>query len=195
MKENSKLRNEKRRRYYIKKEMQRRFILSWLGLLIAGGLAANGLLYLFLQRWINNALYRVHINVTSVNDVIMTPLFITNLIVFLLAAAASTLFVFLGSRRMERQFSRFSEGMQALGNGDLTVNVGSSPCSDLADLFHAFNSTVGRLKDDVILLGIRFDEIEQIAEAAHIENSDMRAKLWEKMDSLEKEVPLVRPRQ
>lgn len=188
MKNKGKRQIMKRRTYYIKKVYQRRFILKKIALVVVGAVAANLLLYLFLQKWINDAMYRVHINVRSVSDVIMTPLFFTNLIVFSLALGGSFLMISLGRRRLDRQFHCFVEGLREVNNGDLTIEVKDLSNGDFNGLSDGFNHTVRRLREKIILLRDGVAEIETIAESYDAENKDMQLILQSKIGSLEEEL-------
>lgn len=178
----------KRRTYYIKKTYQRRFILKKIALVVVGAVAANLLLYIFLQKWINDAMYRVHINVRSVSDVIMTPLFFTNLIVFSLAVGGSFLMMSLGLRRLDKQFHCFVEGLREVNRGDLTIEMKKLSNGDFDELSDGFNHTVSLLREKIILLRDGVAEVETIAESYDVENKDMQLMLQSKIGCLEEEL-------
>ncbi len=184
----------KRRTYYIKKAYQRRFILKKIALVVVGALAANLLLYIFLQKWINDAMYRVHINVRSVSDVIMTPLFFTNLIVFSLAVGGSFLMISLGRRRLDRQFHCFVEGLRAVNKGDLTVEMKKLSNGDFDELSDGFNHTVSLLREKIILLRNGVAEVETIAKKYDPGNKEMDLALQYNIGRLEEELSSLKLR-
>ena len=194
MKNKGKRQIAKRRTYYIKKVYQRRFIIKKIALVVVGALAANLLLYIFLQKWINDAMYRVHINVRSVSDVIMTPLFFTNLIVFSLALGGSFLMISLGRRRLDRQFSCFVEGLREVNKGDLTIEMKDLSNGDFDELSAGFNHTVRRLREKIILIESGIVEVETIAKKYDPGNKEMDLALQYNIGRLEEELSSLKLR-
>ena len=178
----------KRRTYYIKKVYQRRFILKKIALVVVGALAANLLLYIFLQKWINDAMYRVHINVRSVSDVIMTPLLFTNLIIFSLALGGSFLVISHGRRRLDRQFHYFVEGLREVNKGDLTIEMTKLSNGDFDELSVGFSRAVSRLREKIILLRSGVAEVETIARKYDSGNKEMDLALQYNIGRLEEEL-------
>ena len=188
MKDKGKRQIMKRRTYYIKKAFQRRFIIRKIALVVVGVLAANLLLYIFLQKWIDDAMYRVHINVRSVSDVIMTPLFFTNPIIFSLALGASFLMISLGRRRLDRQFHCFVEGLREVNRGDLTIEMKDLSNGDFDGLSGGFNHTVRRLREKIILIESGVVEVETIAKNYDPGNKEMDLALQYNIGRLEEEL-------
>jgi len=188
MKEGGEQKMMKRRTYYIKKVYQRRFIMKKVSLVIVGTLAANGLLYIFLQKWINDAMYRVHINVRSVSDVIASPILFTNLIVFFLALGGSFLMISLGRRKLDMQFNSFVEGLRSLNRGDLTAEMKDLSNGDFVELSSGFNNTVRRLREKIILIEGGVAEVETIANNYAHGNKKMALALQYNIGRLEEEL-------
>ncbi len=188
MKNKGKRQIMKRRTYYIKKVYQRRFIIKKIALVVVGALAANLLLYIFLQKWINDAMYRVHINVRSVSDVIMSPLLFTNLIIFSLAVGGSFLMISRGRRRLDRQFHCFVEGLREVNKGDLTIEMKDLSNGDFNELSDGFNHTVSRLREKTILLRNGVAEVETVAKKYDPGNKEMNLALQYNIGRLEEEL-------
>lgn len=133
-------------------------------------------------------MYRVHVNVSSVSDVIMTPLFFTNFIVFSLAVAASFLMISFARKRLDRQFHCFVEGLREINKGDLTIEMKDLSNGDFDELSEGFNHTVSRLREKIILIESGIVEVESLAKKYDPGNKEMDLALQYNIGRLEEEL-------
>jgi methyl-accepting chemotaxis protein len=179
---------ERRKIYYVKKGFQRRFILKYLMLVIAGAVLTNIALYSYSHQLILDYLYSAHIRIKTTGDIMLYPLMVVAVTTLIAASVSVSVVFFVSNRRIAQSLERISEGICDVGGGDLTVRVEADKNDEFFDLFNIFNSTVNELKIDVSLLQSRADEIEAAADNIREERSSTIEAVLKGAGQIEKEL-------
>lgn len=58
--------------YYIKKDFQKRFIYECLSFIFLGAILANWILYVLLEKGIDDAFYKAHVGIATTGDVVLS---------------------------------------------------------------------------------------------------------------------------
>lgn len=179
--------DNRRRIYYIKKDFQRKFILIYVTMVLAGIAISGSLFYALLNKGLDKAFYRAHIGITTTGDVTRSPLIMTGLTVVAVATLAVLAFTIFNSWSIGKGLYCLAEGLKGVKSGDLTVKINTSR-DDLVDLTTAFNNAVGSLNSKVDSAKSKVNELEEAALAIQPENAGSVDLLLSRIDSMEKEL-------
>src|SRR3990172_6514156 len=139
----------RRRIYYIKKDFQKRFILIYIAVVVAGIALSSSTLYYLLQRGVDGAFYRAHIEISSTGDITRSPLMLTGITVVTVATVAVFLVTALYFWRINRNLYSLAIAVNGIKSGDLTVRMNTSQSEQMADLSNVFNETVRSLNNKI----------------------------------------------
>lgn len=109
-----------KRKFFIKKQFQGRFILIYS--LAVSGIIGLGTFFLFLQirAAVERHLYTTHIKVERVGDFLVNLLFSINFYIILIVVVAVLILSLVIFRKINSNFSRMEETIQAMAAGDFT---------------------------------------------------------------------------
>lgn len=102
------------KKYYIKKDFQKRFIYEYLSFIFLGAILENWLLYVLLEKGIDDAFYKAHIGIATTGDVVLSPLIMANISVISASLAAVLAFTLLRSWRINKRFHIQAEREDAI---------------------------------------------------------------------------------
>lgn len=183
-----------RRKYYIKKDFQKRFILEYLALIFLGAVLANGMLYALLDKGIDKAFYRAHIIITTTGDVVRSPLVLTNIAVVSASVAAVLVSILLSSWKVGSRLHCLAEGIEGLKNGDLTVQVKACD-GHLTEVADIFNHTVMQLNRKIIPVKDELTKIEETALGLETDRAGTLEQLLKGVESIEEQLSAFKLRQ
>lgn len=175
-----------RKKYYIKRDFQKRFISGYLLLTLSGILTANLILYTILLKEVDDAFYKAHIGITTTSDVVMSPLFFTAAVAIALAVAAVLVTTAVNTWKVRSRLLCLSEGMHGLHALDMTVQVKSCRGDRLTEeVSEIFNKTAQRLNKKVGSIKTGIDDLETAALSIDTQKPDEVEKLLIKINSIE----------
>lgn len=180
--------NNRRRIYYIKKDFQRRFILTYIAMVLAGIALSGGFFYALLNKGLDDVFYRAHIEITTTGDVTRSPLIFTGISVVVVTILAVLGFTIYSSWKMNKRFHCFAEGVKGIKNGDLTFQIDSPHNCELVELAAVFNEAVRILNSKVASTKSKVNELEDAALAIQSDSAGSIDVLLSRIDSLEKEL-------
>lgn len=146
-----------RKRYFIKKGFQKRFISEYILLTLLGIVMANLLLYTLLIKGIDNAFYRAHIGITTTSEVVLSPLFFTAIVVIALVVAAVLVTTVVNTWKVRKRLHCLAEGIHGIEALDLTVRIklchGDQLTAEVTDIFNKavkhLNKKMGSIKSGI----------------------------------------------
>jgi len=108
----------RRRKFFIKKEFQGKFIAFY----TLGVIALSGVTTLILNSWlhqvVDDQLYSSHMKVQRTGELFLTPLIKTNLYAMLSVSLLILVFSVIVFKRLNRHFSRMDQAFNAMSTGD-----------------------------------------------------------------------------
>jgi methyl-accepting chemotaxis protein len=153
--ENTKYR---RRNYFIKKGFQTRFMVRFLGLLITASAISGYIMYLLINKDVEDVFYSSHINLTSTGQLLLPTLVKVNAWILAVVLVAAAGIIFLVSRNVEGPLARLGKTAGRVGRGDLSGNFRLRDRDELKSLAESFDGMSGQLRE-------RFNELRKQAEA------------------------------
>ncbi len=144
----------RRKIHFIKKRFQARFIALFCMLVFFGSVTIGGVLYYIINERITETLYRSHIKVRTVGEIVGPVILRVNVAVTIFIIVLGLLLAYLLLRRIEKQLLPFKDYSDRLAEGDLTVSVPDGDDELTADLTEGFNTMIDRLRD-------RFDSMKR----------------------------------
>ena len=180
-----------RKTYYIKKDFQKRFILEYLALVFLGAVLANWMLYVLLNKAIDDSFYSAHIVITTTGEVVRSPLVWANVAVVSASVAAVLTFIFLNSWKVGNLLHSLAEGIEGLKNGDLTIQV--KKCEGhLSEAACAFNNTVMQLNRKITAVKEDLTKIEETASGLEADRASTLAQLLKGVESTEEHLSVFK---
>ncbi len=153
-----KLLKNRRWKFFIKRDLQWRFIVGFSIIVIVAFLINWTIAYYIIDRELSESLYKIHIKATSTQEILGPVLWslsmVTVLVVIVLAVATEYLLI----RRIEPPLESFRDTVRRFGSGDLTQRLDSQ---ELKDLFNTFNSTADALEREFASIKALAQRIEE----------------------------------
>lgn len=117
-----------KRKFLIRKQFQGRFILIYS--LATSGIVGLGTYFLFFQirAAVEQHLYSTHINIDRVGDFLVNLLFNVNFYIILIVVVAILILSLIIFRRINNNFSKMEETIQAMAEGDFTKPFSCDGC-------------------------------------------------------------------
>lgn len=185
-----------RRTYYIKKDFQKRFIYEYMVMVFLGVVLANGVLYLLLNKGVDNAFYKAHIGITSTGDIVWSPLLLT----FMAIATAATLnviiFALINTWRVGNCMHCLNTAIGRIGGGDMTTQL--PPCQKNSLMMEActiFDKTARHLNKRVYPVKIAIEELDSIAADIERDRTNSIEQILKKVESIEGHLSAFKLRQ
>ena len=135
-----------RRQYYIRGTFQRRFILRFCSLVIAGCVVFGVALYLYGRQTLTTAFVNSRLRVVSTADYLLPALGWATLVIGLCSASACAVAVLLLSHKIAGPLYRLEKIAQAVGNGDLAQTVRLREHDELKTMASAMDGMMQQLR-------------------------------------------------
>ena len=153
-----------RRQVYIRGSFQRRFILQFCGIVLAGSAVFGALLTLYCRRTLTTAFVHSRLHVMSTADFLLPALGFITLIVTGLVALAAAARVLIFSHKIAGPLYRLEKTAKELGEGNLSVRVHLREGDELQAFANSLDGAVAELRRQVQELGDRCERIGAILE-------------------------------
>lgn len=174
-----------RRTYYIKKDFQKRFIFEYMVMIFLGVILANGVLYLLLNRGVDNAFYKAHIGITSTGDIVWSPLLLTGMTIITVATLNVIVFALINTWRVGSCMHCLSSTIKRVGDGDMTTQL--PPCQGnklMKELDGIFNKATRHLNKRVSSIKGGLEELDAAA-AGMKDRANSIEQVLKKVESIE----------
>lgn len=175
-----------RRTYYVKKDFQKRFIFEYMALVFLGIVLANGILYLLLNKGVDDAFYKAHIGITSTGDIIWSPLLLTGMAVITAAILNVILFALINTWRVGSCMHCLSSTIKRIGDGDMTTQL--PPCQGnklMKELDGIFNKATRYLNKRVSSIKGGLEELDAAAAGIEKDRANSIEQVLKKIESIE----------
>ena len=150
----------RRRRYFINKGLQLRFILIFALIVVVAFLINWQLVYYMVDKELAVELYKSHIKIRTTGEIIKPVLIKMNMILIPLLAVVTASAVILLTRAIELPIVGFRDAVEALGNGKLATRfTGEAP----GDLATGFNTLAERYEGSFIKIEEEISALEGVA--------------------------------
>lgn len=154
----------RRRNYFIKKGFQGRFILKFLGVVTFGSAMSGYVMYLLVDKDVEDAFYSSHIKLSTTGQLLLPTLLKVNfgvLVLVLLAVAAITLSI---SHKVAGPLHRLGRDAERIGRGDLTGSFRLRTNDELKSLAKTFEDMNKDMKERFNGLRSQAEEVERAAD-------------------------------
>ncbi len=152
-------RKYKRRRYFINKNFQGKFILVYLFFATLGGMAALIMFNILSYRKLERIIYSVHLPANKLNEIIFSDLVYANMAAFLLTVLIFLIVMNRISIRLAGPLYRIKKDLERIAAGDLSFNIALRYRDEFKDFAEEMNKMVVKKRD--LFKSVR-DEIERI---------------------------------
>lgn len=133
----------RRRKFFIKKGFQGRFIAAFACAVLAGFFLNMGLAYFLIDRELAEGLYRIHLKVRTTSEIAGPILWKLGFITIPVILAASALAGWYLTRRVEIPLLSFRKSIEKIGQGDFAQRLTGEVPDVLPEVF---NSMTGSLE-------------------------------------------------
>ena len=143
---------QKRRRYFINKEFQLKFIVRFCLLILIGVIISTGLLFLFTHGTLTSSFRDSRLVIESTASAIAPAVIYTNLITLGLISLAALAVTLIVSHKIAGPVYRFEKEMREIGGGDLTKKVKLREKDQLKGMVESLNNMIASLKGKVLAI-------------------------------------------
>lgn len=177
-----------RRTYYIKKDFQKRFIYNYMIMVFFGVILATGVLYLLLNKGVDNAFYRAHIGITSTGDIVWSPLILTGMAVITAATLNVIIFTLINTWKVGSCMDCINRAIERLKDGDMTTQL--PPCQGnnlnlMKELDAIFNKSARHLNKRVSSIKGGLEELDAAAADIERDRTNSIEQVLKKIESIE----------
>lgn len=175
--------HKKRKRIFIKKDYQFKFVLKFCVLVLVGAIVSTGLLFLFCQDTLTSSFEQSRLVIRSTSLAILPAVIYTNLITLVLITVATIIVTLYISHRLAGPLYRFEEGLKEVGAGDLTKDIRLRKKDQIQDMAAGLNKMIDSLRDKVFTIQ---SDVKQLLESASKQNAP--EGVIEELDSLHRKI-------
>lgn len=171
----------RRRKYFINKEFQTRFILRFCIFVMLTAVVMIGLVYILSTKTTTTSFENLRLIVKRTSDFILPTLILSGLIASILISAACIIIILFISHRIAGPLYRLEKSLNEIGKGNLAVDVRLRKSDEMKALASSVNNMIRNLKDPICSSQGKIDELEN--EIARLKDDLQRKGLKE--DELE----------
>ena len=169
------MKKDKRKRYFINRYFQGRFILTFFLISSIGGVLVIVLFNLLSLKKLELLMYSVHIPANSISDILSAELIYANIVAFLFVLLALVIAITRTTNRMAGPLYRIKNELERIAAGDLSCGITLRESDEFRDFAQDINTMVDSLK--LLYMDIK-NEIEIIDRcAAEMKNSGKEVKV------------------
>lgn len=172
--------SHRRRRYFIKKNFQFRFIIKFCLLILIGAVISTGLLLLLSQDTLTSSFNQSRLVIKNTALAILPAVIYTNLITLGLITLATIIVMMFISHKLAGPLFRFENELREIGEGNLTKAIVLRKKDQITDIADSFNIMSARLREKIRAIQT---EVEGIIDSASEQKSPER--LTEELKSLD----------
>jgi len=156
-----------RRRYYIKRAFQRRFILQFCILAIGGCVLFGALLYAYATQTLTTAFFHSKVRVMSTAEFLLPALGVSTLLVASVVALATVVRLLFFSHQIAGPLYRLEKTAKAIGDGDLSLQVRLRRRDELQEFARSLDGMVADLRTRVQQLKDQTERLRAIINEAN----------------------------
>jgi methyl-accepting chemotaxis protein len=155
----------KRKKYFIKKDFQFRFILKFCSLVLVGVIVSTALLVFFSKGSLTSSFENSQLVIKNTASAILPAVIYTNLITLgLISIAAVTITLFV-SHKIAGPMYRFENELKEISQGNLTKHVQLRNRDQMTDIVNQLNEMVSGLNARISGIRSEVDRLVQVTDA------------------------------
>ncbi|MBW2095299.1 MAG: hypothetical protein JRI80_10450 [Deltaproteobacteria bacterium] len=158
----------RRRKYFIKKDFQFKFVLEFCGVVLGGVIISTALLFFFSQDTLTSSFNHSRLVIKSTGSAILPAVIYTNLIVLGLISLAAIFVTLLVSHKIAGPLFRFEKDLQDIAAGNLRRKVSLRKQDQMVEVAEGLNRMVEVLHGRIVEIR---DGIAGIKETAIAQNA------------------------
>ncbi|RLF61683.1 MAG: hypothetical protein DRN37_00480 [Thermoplasmata archaeon] len=153
----------RRRKYFIKKDFQFKFVLKFCGVVLGGVLISTALLFFFSQNTLTSSFSHSRLVIKSTGSAILPAVIYTNLIVLGLISLAAVLVTLLVSHKIAGPLFRFEKELQDISAGNLRTKMSLRKQDQMVEVAESLNQMVEALHEKVMKIRDGIAEVKETA--------------------------------
>jgi methyl-accepting chemotaxis protein len=153
----------KRKRIFVKKGFQFRFVLKFCFVILGGVVVSTGLLFLLSQNSLTSSFNHSRLVIKSTGFAILPAVIYTNLIVLGLITLATIFVTLIVSHKIAGPMFRFEKELSQIGEGDLSKKISLRKEDQMVEMAGCLNQMVENLHGKIVEIR---DGVVQAREAA-----------------------------
>ena len=160
--ESEKMASERRRKKYINPPFQNQFILQFAALILLGCIAFAFSLYFYSQQTVTTAFIHSKLRVMNTAEFLFPALILTTLAVTAMVSFFSGFRLLLFSHRIAGPLYRLEKSAEAIGRGDLALQIRLRTGDELQEFARAMDGMVRDLRSRAIQIQKQNERLHQI---------------------------------
>ena len=172
-----------RKRYFIKKDFQAKFILKFCSLILGGVFISTGLLFLFSQDTLTSSFNHSRLVIENTALAILPSIVYTSLITLGLLTIATIIVTLFISHKIAGPMFRFEKELKEIGEGNLTKKIMLRNKDQAAELADCINDMTAGLQEKVSRIRA---ELEHILESTR--KQDTPREIIDGLEHLHQEI-------
>ena len=158
----------KRRKYFIKKDYQVKFILKFCIIVLVGSIISTGLLFLFSQGTLTSSFDNSRLVIRNTSFAILPAVILTNIITLVLITLSSIVVIIFISHKIAGPMFRFEKDLTDIGKGNLVKKIALRKKDQFTDIATSMNNMTMELHNKVFSIET---ELERLLESAKKQNA------------------------
>lgn len=154
----------KRRKYYIKKNYQTRFIIKFCVLVVLGGFISTALIFFGTQGTLTSHFVNSQLCIHNTAQTILPCVIWSNVVTTVIILMLVTWLTLQASHKIAGTLFRFEKDLERLAGGDLNFRFQVRRGDQLSDLGNSLNLVLDNLNNSLSLLRDNAEQASQIAE-------------------------------
>ncbi len=157
--------NRRRKKYFIKREFQFKFILKFCAVILGGVAISTALLFFFSQGTLTSSFSHSRLVIRSTGSAMLPAIIYTNLIVLGLICLAAILVTLLVSHKIAGPLFRFEKELLAIGSGNLQTKMALRKEDQMKEVAEGLNVMVASLRAKICEIREGIGEVKETATA------------------------------
>lgn len=176
----------RRRKYFVNKEFQTKFILRFCIFVMLTAVVMVGLVYMLSTKTTTTSFENLRLIVKRTSDFILPTLVLSSLMASIFVSIACIIIVLFVSHRIAGPLYRLEKSLKEIGRGNLSVDVRLRKGDEIKALAAGVNNMIRNLRDPISVSQEKIDQLEE-------EVFNLEAKLKEKGIAKEDMEQMLRP--
>jgi methyl-accepting chemotaxis protein len=153
----------RRKTYFIKKDFQFKFILTFCAVMLGGVIISTALLFFFSQDTLTSSFTHSRLVIRSTGSAILPAVIYTNLIILGLISLATIFVTLMISHKIAGPLFRFEKELTDIGGGNLTRKIYLRKEDQMGAMADGLNSMVETLHGKMVEIRDGIAEVKEIA--------------------------------
>ena len=153
----------RRRRYFIDKDYQTKFILKFCLLVLAGLVVATGLVFVFSYGTVTTYFEHGRLIMKKTAFAILPTVILTNTISLILVLLATIVVVLFISHKIAGPMFRFEKEVEKITDGDLTSKIFLRKADQFTKMGERLNMMISALHGRIVAIQVQIEDLEKAA--------------------------------